>query len=183
MSRKTIAALLLAAASSACGWTVGIPHPPGAETLAIAYPLNDSEIRDLEVELARALSRAALQRLDLRLVAPDEADLVIDGRITDFGRLGGIRSPDNELLEVRDGIWVDLRLVDGETGLELASASRALASGFVVPPDSATTNAPQERPARQRVARNLAEGLILELFDPSAYDSGSSPTGSTTEEN
>ncbi|MEO0652022.1 MAG: hypothetical protein AAFZ65_15220 [Planctomycetota bacterium] len=173
--------LLAVGLLAACGWRAGLPRPVGAQTLAVAFPGNDSRLRDLEVDLGQALAEAALDRLSLRLVAPAEADLVIQGRIYDFRRLGGIRAPDNELVEAQDLIGVELALVETATGNELGTVSRRLWAGFAVDIDEAATNAADERETQLRVARNLAEGLILELFDPLTYETGSSQRRPTSE--
>ena len=168
------ACLWATAGLAGCGWHAGLPRPLGARSLAVTFPGNDSQLRDLEIDLGQALAEAALDRLSLRLVAPAEADLVIRGRIVDFRRLGGIRAADNELVEAQDEIRVELSLVESATGNELGSASRGLRSGFVTSIDVAPTNAEDEREIQLRLARNLAEGLILELFDPLDYETGSS---------
>jgi hypothetical protein len=174
---KLAARLLVAAAAlgslAACGWRAGLPRPAGATTLAVAFPGNDTLLRDLEVLLAQALAEAALDRIDLRPVGPGDADLVIRGTLVDFRRGGGVRSPENGLLEARPTIAIRVALVERATGNELARADRTVSAGLLVPPDTSPTRAPDEFATRERVARNLAESLILELFDPLAYGTGS----------
>ena len=169
---RPLGLVLLAAltALASCGWRAGLPRPNGAETLGVEFPANDSKLRDLEIDLAQALAEAALDRVSLKPVAPGSADLVMRGRIVDFRRIGGIRRPENDLAESRDTIRLELQLMDRRTGRVLGDTSRAIGAGFVVEADEAATIARDERAAQLRAARNLAELLILELFDPLAYE-------------
>jgi hypothetical protein len=161
---------------AACGWRAGLPVPADARTLAVTFPANDSPLRDLELDFGVALAEAALDRLDLQPEAPEAADLVVRGRVIDFQRRSGIRTPRNRLLETGDEIELELWLVDGRSGATLRTVRRQLESGFAVELLVSPARTPEEALARRRVVRNLAEGLLLELFDPLAYEA---PGGGT----
>ena len=162
----------LLAAAAGCGFRAGLPAPEGARTLAVAWPGNDSRLRDLELEVGLALSRSALERLDLEPATPAEADLVLRGRVVDLRGRGGVRSPDNELLEAGQEIRIVLELEDRRSGQVVGRSERALEAGFLVPLDTSPFRAPEVEPTRARVVRNLAEGLLLDLFAPPAYEEG-----------
>ena len=160
---RTLAGLVLAGLAG-CGWRAGLEQPAGAETLAIEFLANETKLPDLEIELSRALSRAAVDRLSLVPARPSEADLVVRGRILDLSRRGGIRSPDNVLLESGDRILIETELVRASDGGVLGRSSRWLEAGFVVETGFSAASTPSEAVARRRVVENLAVGALLDLF-------------------
>ena len=99
--------LLVVLFASSCGWHAGLTAPGGAETLAIRFLGNDGPLRDLEVDLTQAIAEAAIDRLSLVPAEPDHADLVVQGRILDYRRRPGIRSPENTLLETASGVVLE----------------------------------------------------------------------------
>lgn len=176
-------AAALSIALAGCGWRAGLPTPEGATSLAVAFPGNDSHLRDLELDFGLALADVALERLALEPAAPADADLVLRGRVLDLRGRGGIRSAENELLEAGVNLRVELELLDRRSGAVLGRAERALEAGFLVPEfsiDPATDGlvlgpespfrADEANPTRLRLVRNLAEGLILDLFAPPSYE-------------
>jgi|GEM_PF-4666571 len=173
-SRVALLALSLALGPlAACGWHAGLAAPPGARTVAVTFADNDTRVPELEVEFTDALNRALLDRLDLDLVAGGAADLVIDSRLVDLRRRGGVRDDEARLLESGVTIVVEARLVDGATGAVLSTTRRSVASGFVVGPGLSPATAPGEPLAQDRVLHNLADGVVLDLFAPLAYGDGS----------
>ncbi len=181
-------AALAAALAAACGYRTGLTAPEGHQRVGVEVFGNDSKERDLERVFHEELTRSLTRRVDVRLVKVDKADLVLRGEIVDFRRRGGIRSIENELLEAGVQITVRARLErQGPEGVEvLRETSYATDSGFNfdtppfnqdgifldprAPPSGhqnvRISNTPGEFPARQRVLRNLADRVVLELFAP-----------------
>lgn len=159
------AALLLALGASACGWHQGLVAPdPGAESVGVEIFGNVSPEPGVEADLAPYLSAALVDWVALDFAAPADADLVVRGTVTEFRRRNGIRSQDNELLEGSVRIETTAQLVRRSDGAVLRTASTGLWAQY--PTGTPSLNAPGvgEGPARERLYRNLADRLILELF-------------------
>jgi len=167
-------AMLLGLALGACGYHTGLVAPEGAQTIGVEYFGNDGPLRDVELQLQIELSNAIARMLPARQVDPRDADLVVRGRVIDYSRRSGIRSPDNELLETGVRITVEASLVDpteryGPTGerlpLRVLRHTVTLAeSGYRLDETDG------ENAARARAMRNLADRLALDLFGPVAYE-------------
>lgn len=171
----TVLAGLAATALTGCGWHVGLAAPAGARTVAVQYADNDTRVPELEVEFTDALHRSMLDRLDLDLVEGGAADLVIESRLVDLRRRGGIRDDEARLLESGVTIVVEARLLEGSTGAVLATSRRSIGSGFVVGPGASPATAAGEPLAQDRVLHNLADGVVLDLFTPLAYEGETGP--------
>lgn len=179
---RVAAAALAAALSAACGWNAGLQAPASAGSVGVAFFDVDEDVleRGLSPELQAALAAAVTDLVGLRLVAPDDADLVISGRITDYGRRGGIRSKQHELLETAVRVTVEAELRRRSTGALLTRARGSVPSGYVTADriDDPLSDDPayvvggrsEERRARERALRIVAEGLVLDLFAPPAPD-------------
>jgi len=161
--------LALAACLGACGYRTGLTLPEGWAAIGVEVFANDSRerlVRNLERDLQAEMAAAVRRLARVRLVAPEEADLVIRGRITDLRRRRGIRSPENELLETGVRIEVESELVervgDGEPRV-LGEARYATESGYRL------EDPRLELDARERVLRNIADRLVLDLLGPVAY--------------
>lgn len=174
MSRTRTLALMLGLLLCACGYHTGLVAPEGARTIGVEFFGNDGPLRDVEIQLQTELSLALARMLPARQVEPSSADLIVRGRVIDYSRRSGIRSPDNELLETGIRITVEASLLDpteryGPKGQKLPPrvlrTARTLAeSGYRLDePDG-------ERAARARAMRNLADRLALDLFGPVAYE-------------
>lgn len=171
-------AALVIALPTGCGWHTGLVAPDGAESIGVTYFDVEEDVlqRDLSPELQAALTQATTDLVGLRLYAPERSDLVITGRIVDYGRRGGIRSKDHALLETAVRLTVEARLTRRSTGTVLSTARASVPSGYVTadrvvdPGTGDVTNVvggtQEERRARARSLRILAEGLILDLFAP-----------------
>ena len=159
----------------------GLPSPEGATTLAVAFPGNETRLRDLEQEVGLALAEAALERLTLAPAAPQDADLVLRGQILDYRGRGGVRSDTNVLLEASTEIRVALELFEPGTGAVIATAERSLEAGFLADPLTSPFRPTDSFPARDRIVRNLAEGLVLDLFAPPSYEVSRSASDAESE--
>ncbi|HVS19398.1 MAG TPA: LPS assembly lipoprotein LptE [Planctomycetota bacterium] len=182
-------ALALALAAG-CGYSTGVRLPEQVQTVGVEIFGNDSKQRDIEVELQRLVADAVARLVHARLVPPDQADLVVRGRIVEYVRRNGIRSPQNELLETGVRITLEVQLVqrfeqslvvEGDeperTDLppmrsdDRNSMPRTAQNERVVRPLRASqefgylTNENFAEPvARERTLRNLAERVVLDLF-------------------
>ncbi len=175
-----LAALLgLLLLAPACGWHAGLKAPEGADTLGIEWADIDDDIleRDLEPALQEALGRAVVDLLDLRLVAPSQADLVLSARLRNYQRRGGIRGEDHTLVETAVRIAVEAELRRRGSGELVSSARASVPSGYVTAdlvadplgalggePTLVVGGVADERRARDRALRILAEGMVLDLF-------------------
>lgn len=188
MRRVALLSLALAPLYCGCGYSTGLTAPGGYERVAVAIFDNTSKERDLERSFHEELTRSLTRRVETRLARVASADLVLRGEIVSFGRRGGVRSIENELLESGVQITVRARLErSGPEGPEILRETTLTAdSGFTfdTPPfnqtgplidprqppsghqNAALSGTPEELDARQRVLRNLADRIVLELFAP-----------------
>ena len=161
-------AAILALALAACGWRAGLPVPANAKTIGVEVARRDGKVleRGLEPELTAALSQAIVDWVDLTLVAPDEADLVLRSEVLEYRRRGGVRNLRNELIETAVFVRARAEIVDRRTGKVLGEPKVAQEwSGFAL--DEAVAH---EEEAQTRVLRHVAAALVLEVFDDSATD-------------
>ncbi len=147
----------------ACGWHAGLEAPSGARSVGVEAVRREGTVleRGLEPLLTDALSEAVVDWVDLPLVAPDQADLVVRAELLEYRRRGGVRSPRNELIE--SAVFVRARAELFDRRLGSTSGRPALAqewSGYAL---DVPTN---EDAARERAIRHVAVSLILELFEP-----------------
>jgi hypothetical protein len=169
-SGAALLAAVLALLAGCGGWRAGLsPDLPPDATLGVHWLGNDSRVRDLELDMTRALVDAALDRVPLRPDHPARADYVLRGVLQDYRRRPGIRSPGNVQEETGVEILLAVELVRGSSGRVVARSERRLAAGFALDERGLSIASPTERAQRERVIRNLAEGVILDLFGPAAY--------------
>jgi hypothetical protein len=165
-----LSALLLGAGAAGCGWHAGLAPPPleselqGPKRVAVEYFEARPEllVRGLEPLLQDQITLVLSDLVGARLVAPAQAELLVRGRILDYRRRGGIRNKDNQLLESGVRIVVSAELVDTRTGKTVRTPVTAdVWSGYTAGPEQAVDN---EREARDRALRHIAESLVLQLF-------------------
>jgi Lipopolysaccharide-assembly len=165
----SLLAVLLACLSSllaACGWHTGLVVPAGAERVRIEFFENRSLLPNLEQPLEVALTSAVLERVPIASAGAGPADLILSGRILDFRRHAGVRSQENVQLESGDELTVEAELVEVASGRILRTSRRSLAAGFAIDPLRSAATTADEPLARERLLRNLADGLVLDLFGP-----------------
>jgi len=152
---------------TSCGWHQGLLVPAGGEearSVGVAIFDNQSLEPDLEADFAGYLSAAVADYVNLTLESPEHADLVVRGVVLDYRRRNGIRSRDNELLEGSARLEVSAELVRRSDGRVLRTAQTGLWAEYPTGTPALTTPGVGELPARERLFRNLADRLILELF-------------------
>lgn len=163
--RIALAALatLATLASAGCGYSSHLALDHNVQTIGIEIFGNDTRERDVERDLHGELSRAVRNLVDANIATPSRADAVIRGKLIRFGRFGGIRSPDNELLQTGLSIQTRVTLTDRRTGEDLAGPLEiGVDLGFSI------TGVGMEAEARRRALRNLAERITLDLFTAAA---------------
>jgi hypothetical protein len=151
-----------------CGWRAGLPVPAQADTIGVEVARREGTVleRGLEPALTAALSQAVVDWLDLTLVAPSEADLVLRSEILEFRRRSGVRNRENQLIETAVFVRARAELVDRRTGRVLGEPQVSQEwSGFAL--DEAVAN---EDEAEERVLRHIAAALVLELFEGARDD-------------
>lgn len=160
MIRRALPALGLAlAALASCGYSSGLRTPEGYQTVGVAIFANDSKVPDIERDLHLYVSNSVRDAVEVPLTTPELADVVVHGRIIDYSHLGGIRGPNNELLETGVSITVESWLEDRRTGERIG---KSVYSGQTV--GYTTIEYSGEERSRDRSLSYLAEGLVLELF-------------------
>ncbi len=168
--------LLLALGLGSCGWHTGLVPPDHARTVGVEIFRTPEEVleRNLEPILHRELSRAVTDLVDAPLVSARDADLVLRGYILRYQRRGGIRNSEHEMIETGVHVTARAELVERTTGRIVRPAVQAgLWSGFVIEGLDA------EAQARDRVVRNIAETLVLDLFRPRREDAPEENRGDT----
>lgn len=151
----------LTLAAGACGYSTGLRASERLGSVAVTFFENDTYEPDVERSLQNELTRAMRSLTDLQLTAPDAADVLVRGRVTAFNRRGGIRSPDNDLLETGIYIEAEAALVDRRNDRVLGPAKRAGTwVGYTLDQPSNQVD------AEGRALRSVAEKLVLELFAP-----------------
>ena len=146
-----------------CGYSRALSAPPGTSTVGVTFFTNDTPVRDIERDLAVELAAAVRDLVQTPLAAPQNADVRVEGRIGEYRRRGGIRDPENRLLESGVQVAVEAWLVDARTGEPLTAVLRTTtAVGYLIPEPGG------EEQARARALRHLADRIVLDLFHPAA---------------
>lgn len=163
-TRWLLAVLLVPLLFAGCGYSSGFVLPDGRFTVGVEYFGNNSPVRDLEAELNDYLTDSVQRMVHARLVPPEEADYVIRGTVVTFARRRGIRSPENVRLETgvriaaQAELWERGRPEEGGDLTRLYDQRFSSESGFRLEEPMG------EDQARDRVLRNLADEVVIELF-------------------
>lgn len=156
-------ALLLACLAAACGYTTGLRMKSATgRTIGVEFFGNDTLERDLERDFQGELTRAIRDLTDASIASSGDADAVVRGTIREYHRRSGIRSPENVLLET--GIYLEIEASlwrRGATKAERGPVNPSTWVGFVLEPTGEN-----ERLARIRAMKHVAEELVLDLFSP-----------------
>lgn len=189
ITRRALLGLALALAGG-CGYSTGVRLPEHIQTVGVEVFGNDSRQRDIEADLQQQLSDAVARLVHARLVPPEQADLIVRGRIVDYARRGGIRSPQNELLETGVRITIEAQLVQRFAQSQVVEGAEPARSDLPPSPDDDRNTMPRtaqnervlrpvratqefgymlaedfgEAVARERTLRNLSERVVLDLF-------------------
>ena len=150
---------------SGCGWHAGLASPAGARSVGVEVVERAGKVleRGLEPQLTDALSEAVVDWVELPLVRPAEADLVVRAEVLEYRRRGGVRNLENELVETAVLVRASAELIDRRTGRPVGASVQAQEwSGYGL--DDPTN----EDAARERALRHVAVSLVLALFEPGA---------------
>jgi hypothetical protein len=120
--------VLALALSAGCGYRLagtGVNVPESARTIHLEPFVNHTRENGLEVRLHRALEDEFRRRGALRVVARDEADLVLSGDIRRFVAIPVTFSATDEAVQYQGTIQVSTRLVERVSG-QVLFETRAL---------------------------------------------------------
>jgi len=156
---RRIALVLALACLTGCGYSSGLRIPEGYRSVGVAIFANDSKVPDLERDLHRFASDSVRDAVEAPLTSPELADVVIEGRILSYTHFGGIRGPENQLLETGVAISVEAWLTDRKTGERIGEP---VYSGQTV--GYTTVEFGGEERSKDRALAYLAEGFVLELL-------------------
>lgn len=176
---KWLLAAILCWGAAGCGYSAGLRAPEGHHSVGLELFGNVSDLRDLEADLYQAISLSMNQLVQSPLVAPDDADLIVRGRITEYRRRGGARNDNNLLQETGVRIGLEAYLFDPQTGKQVGPLAKStIETGYTVGQasfDTSTIDETRRDPnleraneldARARTLRLAAEELVFELFAP-----------------
>lgn len=164
---------LAAAWTAACGYQTGLspalPDGQAAESIGIEIFGNETLLPNIEQPLHAATSDSARRFLDLELLSPRRADLVLRGSIKDFQRREGARTPDNLFVETRDVLLIEATLVDRARGVTLGSTTVETVVGSAI-------DVPGREPIqRERGLKVAADQIVLSLLADLEYRDSAPP--------
>jgi len=173
--RRILATLacLAAALTAACGYRTGLSPalPDGRTAASIGVEIfgNETLLPNIEQPLHAATSESARRFLDLELLSPRRADLVLTGSIKDFQRREGARTPDNLFVETRDVLLIEATLVDRARGVTLGSTRVETVVGSAI-------DVPGREPVqRERGLKVAADQIVLSLLADLEYRASAAP--------
>ncbi len=147
---------------AACGYNSGLRVNEHHESVGVDIFGNETLERDLEPELHAEMTRVLRDQSDAHVVDPRVAQAVIRGTITAYHRRGGIRNQDNQLQETGIYIEIQAHLFVGGNETPVRNSTANVWVGYTLGPQQPEN----ERAARARALRHLAEEVVLELFGP-----------------
>ena len=159
---RALAPLALVFAAAACGYSAGLRvKDSGLTSIGVEFFGNETLERDLERDFQSELTRA-LRDAGADLEKEPGALHVVRGTVREYHRRSGIRSTDNQLLETGVYFAVDAALYarDGKDPIRGPYQANTWV-GFVIEPTGEN-----ERVARERAMRHVAEELVLDLLTP-----------------
>lgn len=156
------AVALLALACGACGYSAGLRvAESGIRSLGVEFFGNETLERDLERDFHTEFTRA-LRDAGADLERAPRALHVVRGTVREFHRRAGIRNTENERLETGVYLAVEASLFESGSKTPLRGPYQANTwVGFVIEPSGEN-----ERVARERAMRHVAEELVLDLLTP-----------------
>lgn len=147
-----------------CGYSTGFVLPEAEATVGVEFFGNESPLRNLEADLHGYLTDSVSRLVHARLVAPDDADYVIRGTVRDFRRRKGIRSPDNVRFETGVRITARAQLLKRGAPEDAQALDLVYDSRFTTQSGYLLEDPHGEADAIDRVLRNLADEVVLEMF-------------------
>ena len=119
MRRYLVVASTAIILMAGCGYTTGSTLDPQYQTVFVSAFENESREYDLQAPLTNALIRKFMADARLKVVGPDEADLVVEGTIRDY-RLKGLTFDRNDnVTQYLVVVLAGVRLRENRTGTVL----------------------------------------------------------------
>lgn len=109
-------AVLAVCVLSGCGYTTKSSLDPMYQTIAVSPFYDQSPEYDLQAPLSNALVRKFITDARLRVVKPEEADLLLEGVILDLHRKGLTHDQNDEVTQSLLVVTAAVRLTDVKTG-------------------------------------------------------------------
>ena len=109
-------AVLAVCVLSGCGYTTKSSLAPMYQTIAVSPFYDQSPEYDLQAPLSNALVRKFITDARLRVVKPEEADLLLEGVILDLHRKGLTHDQNDEVTQSLLVVTAAVRLTDVKTG-------------------------------------------------------------------
>jgi len=99
-----------------CGYTTQSSLDPMYQSISVSPFYNESAEYDLQAPLTNALTRKFITDARLQVVAPEEADLLLEGVILDFHRKGLTHDARDEATQSLLVVTAAVRLTDLKSG-------------------------------------------------------------------
>ncbi|HPO16687.1 MAG TPA: LptE family protein [Candidatus Hydrogenedentes bacterium] len=112
----TLSAVLVATLFTGCGYRMKSELDPKYQTIAISAFYDETREYDLQAPLTNALVRKFINDGRLRVVPPDDADLLLEGKITKYQLRGMTYDAHDETTQFGLVICAAVRLRDQQTG-------------------------------------------------------------------
>lgn len=109
-------AVLAVCLLSGCGYTTKSSLDPMYQTIAVSPFYDQSPEYDLQAPLSNALVRKFITDARLKVVKPEEADLLLEGVILDLHRKGLTHDQNDEVTQSLLVVTAAVRLTDVKTG-------------------------------------------------------------------
>ena len=166
--RATLAGFLGLLLAAGCGYSSGFQVAGEPRSIGVEIFGNESPERDLEIPLQDELTRALRNLSNAAVESPSRADVVVRGSIRTYHRRSGIRNEDNIQLETGVTIEVDAALYRRGSTVPERGPFRATESvGYLIGGAQDVIELRRnEREARERALRHIAEELVLDLLAP-----------------
>ena len=140
---------------SGCGYTQKSLFSHKINTIYISVFENNTFVRGIEFDIAKALKDEIMSRTSLRIVQKDSADIILTGEIGGSAQAALSQSKDN-IVESSVSISADIELLNTRTGRTMGGGGSGGAA-FIVDRGENVQSATEE--AIAILARNLVNSL------------------------
>ncbi len=140
---------------SGCGYSQKSLFSRKVNSIYISIFENNTFVRGIEFDIAKALKDEIMSRTRLRIVQKDSADLILTGKIGESAQSALSQSRDN-IVESSVSISVSIELLDTRTGRTMGGGASGGAA-FIVDRGENVQSATEE--AIANLARNLVNNL------------------------
>ncbi|MDP6356628.1 MAG: LPS assembly lipoprotein LptE [Planctomycetota bacterium] len=148
-------------ALAGCGYSSKSRLPEGINTIAVPIFRNQTFRREIELELAQALRKEILAKTDLKLVdlKSNIAHSALEGEIIDFELLRLREDKDDEAVEYRVNLVVDVKFHNLRTGEVIYSVKNlARNAEFLVSKGEGIAK------AREEAVRELSREIVSQVL-------------------